>query len=346
MIKFKRLTIALLALLCVSATAWAQETITVTWTFADLQADAESTTFTKDGVTIQCDTRLSSGKSFNSPVTISTTLGNFTKIEITGGSNAPIQNDNFTNVGNVSTWTGNTASLTLPDAIAYANQFVFTIVPTGPEVTITGTSAEGQQATFEMPQYDVTATYTIKRDISVDVTATMGDGTDGVRYRVKKDGNKFIPAEMEMAAVPALFTVNDAIEQKALTQTQDYIVQIYAIDAEGQPTGNPMTFANFTFEPGIYAVKAVAADGSDYDGETALSNKFQLFEGYDLTVKPANDFSKGKVESVTVGTGSVTIDANTGEATKTDIAPETEVKIKAKRGYVIDKVEVKKTVQN
>ena len=140
-------------------------------------------------------------------------------------------------------------------------------------------------AMMVMPTNDVTATYTIKRDISVDVTATMGDGTDGVRYRVKKDGNnKFIPADMEMAAVPALFTVNDAIEQKALTQTQDYIVQIYAIDAEGQPTGDPMTFATFTFEPGIYAVKAVAADGSDYAGETALSNTFKLFQGYEVEV--------------------------------------------------------------
>jgi hypothetical protein len=158
--------------------------------------------------------------------------------------------------------------------------------PAGPVVTISqDTETKQYEASFKMPQYDVTATYTIKRDISVDVTATMGDGTDGVRYRVKKDGNnKFIPADMEMAAVPALFTVNDAIEQKALTQTQDYIVQIYAIDAEGQPTGDPMTFANFTFEPGIYAVRAVAADGSDYAGETALSNTFKLFQGYEVQV--------------------------------------------------------------
>jgi hypothetical protein len=67
-------------------------------------------------------------------------------------------------------------------------------------------------------------------------------------------------------------------------------VQIYAIDAEGQPTGDPMTFATFTFEPGIYAVKAVAADGSDYAGETALSNTFQLFQGYEITV-PAGEYA-------------------------------------------------------
>jgi hypothetical protein len=45
-----------------------------------------------------------------------------------------------------------------------------------------------------------------------------------------------------------------------------------------------MTFATFTFEPGIYAVKAVAAQGSDYDGETALSNTFKLFQGYEVEV--------------------------------------------------------------
>ena len=155
------------------------------------------------------------------------------------------------------------------------------------EVT-TNAASEGAtftEATFAMPAFDATAEYELVRDMSVQMTAQVGDGTqEQPRYRVKKDGNKFIPADMEMAAVPALFTVNDAIEQKALTQTQDYIVQIYAIDAEGQPTGEAMTFATFTFEPGIYAVKAVAADGSDYDGETALSNTFQLFQGYEVTV--------------------------------------------------------------
>ena len=87
----------------------------------------------------------------------------------------------------------------------------------------------------------------------------------------------------------ALFSVNDQIEQKVLTPTTDYIVNIYAIDEEGQPTGNPMTFADFTFEPGIYAVKAVAAEGSPYDGESALSNKFVLFQGYEVYV-PAGEY--------------------------------------------------------
>ena len=164
------------------------------------------------------------------------------------------------------------------------------VTPAAPGVEVTTNAAsEGAtftEATFNMPAYDATADYELVRDMSIQMTAQVGDGTqEQPRYRVKKDGNnKFIPADMEITAVPALFTVNDAIEQKALTQTQDYIVQIYAIEAEGQPTGEAMTFATFTFEPGIYAVKAVAAQGSDYDGETALSNTFKLFQGYEVTV--------------------------------------------------------------
>ena len=237
-----------------------------------------------------------SGKGFylaeNKYATIEALNGEIiTKVELTKGY---YYINNFycevgtTNIsGDVATVSGvNNTSLTFTASGALqinAVKVYYTAPEPAVEVTINEAKSE---ASFEMPQYDVTATYTIKRDISVDVTAQVGDGTqEQPRYRVKKDGsNKFIPADMEMAAVPALFTVNDAIEQKALTQTQDYIVQIYAIDAEGQPTGNPMTFANFTFEPGIYAVRAVAADGSDYAGETALSNTFQLFQGYEVEV--------------------------------------------------------------
>ena len=164
-----------------------------------------------------------------------------------------------------------------------------TIAPAGPEVTINDTKTE---ASFEMPQYDVTATYTIKRDISVDVTATMGDGTDGVRYRVKKaqQGEGYEPAEMDMMQVLALVAVNDGIEQKALTLNQDYFCRIYKLDEQTlQPTDDGVMLYEFDFAPGLYALKAFAKDDSDYAGETALSNTFQLFQGYQVVV-PAGEF--------------------------------------------------------
>lgn len=154
-------------------------------------------------------------------------------------------------------------------------------------VTLNDTKTE---AWFNMPTYDMTVDYELVRDMSIGLIAQVGDDPQvQPRYRVKKEDNVFKPADLSPAQVMALFSVSDQIEQKVLTPTTDYIVNIYAIDEEGQPTGDPMTFQNFSFEPGIYAVKAVAAEGSPYDGESALSNKFVLFQGYEVYV-PAGEY--------------------------------------------------------
>ena len=170
---------------------------------------------------------------------------------------------------------------------------VYETMPGSEPATVDVTINEAKtEASFKMPQYDVTATYTIKRDISVDVTATMGDGTDGVRYRVKKaqQGDGYEPAEMDMMQVLALVAVNDGIEQKALTLNQDYFCRIYKLDEQTlQPTGDGVKLNDFDFAPGLYALKAFAKNGSDYAGETALSNTFQLFQGYEVVV-PAGEF--------------------------------------------------------
>ena len=165
---------------------------------------------------------------------------------------------------------------------------VYETMPGSEPATVDVTINEAKtEASFKMPQYDVTATYTIKRDISVDVTATMGDGTDGVRYRVKKaqQGDGYEPAEMDMMQVLALVAVNDGIEQKALTLNQDYFCRIYKLDEQTlQPTDDGVKLADFDFAPGLYALKAFAKDDSDYAGETAFSNTFKLFQGYEVEV--------------------------------------------------------------
>ena len=87
---------------------------------------------------------------------------------------------------------------------------------------------------------------------------------------------------------------------------------------------------------GVQAVTQRETTGNHPDDRPVLA-KDEL-----LTVKPANDFSKGKLDKVVVGTEEITPDANTGEAAKTGIAPDTEVKLKAKKGYIIEEVEAKK----
>lgn len=287
--------------------AWAEESESITTTLPEAKTGSVEFTGTHFKITGQrADTDgMNLGSSTNRTITISALNGEIiTKVEMTISFKFySWEWEVLSTKGNVSGEYTTGKKLTLTDVdvsevtlsasnttTGYLQFNKFKIFYTMPAGTMT-LNADNTEATMEMPASDVTADYELVRDMSVQMTAQVGDGTqEQPRYRVKKDGKKFIPADMEMAAVPALFTVNDAIEQKALTQTQDYIVQIYAIDAEGQPTGQPMTFATFTFEPGIYAVKAVAADGSDYDGETALSNTFQLYQGYEITV-PAGEFA-------------------------------------------------------
>lgn len=160
-----------------------------------------------------------------------------------------------------------------------------------PDVEVTTNAAEEgatfTEATFKMPAFDATAEYELVRDMGIQMTATMGDGTDGVRYRVKKaqQGEGYEPAEMDMMQVLALVAVNDGIEQKALTQDQDYYCRIYKLDEQTlQPEGDGVMLYDFDFAPGLYALKAFAQDDSDYAGETAFSNTFKLFQGYEVEV--------------------------------------------------------------
>lgn len=160
-----------------------------------------------------------------------------------------------------------------------------------PDVEVTTNAAEEgatfTEATFAMPAFDATAEYELVRDMGIQMTATMGDGTDGVRYRVKKaqQGEGYEPAEMDMMQVLALVAVNDGIEQKALTQDQDYYCRIYKLDEQTlQPEGDGVMLYDFDFAPGLYALKAFAQDDSDYAGETAFSNTFKLFQGYEVEV--------------------------------------------------------------
>ena len=157
--------------------------------------------------------------------------------------------------------------------------------PTEPTVTLNDDKTE---ASFEMPTSDATVDYELVRDMSVQMTATMGDGTDGLRYRVKKseqNPGKYEPADMNILQVLTLVAVHDGIEQKALTLNQDYFCRIYKLDEQTkQPEGDGVLLFDFDFAPGLYALKAFATDDSNYDGETALSNTFKLFEGYELKI--------------------------------------------------------------
>ena len=202
------------------------------------------------------------------------------------------------------------------------------------------------EASFEMPTNDVTVNYMLVRDMqdATNPVAFTGLPSSGNIVVKKGSGGKYQPAE---ALTIQLIDPLAAEDAKNIIAADGITVKVLVGDG-GTPIEydqeNPITLEAFLadMKPGYYWIKAESTDeNSPYDG-TVYSSEFTVVEQYDLTVKPANDFSKKGLDAVTVGTESLTIDANTGEATKTGIAPDTKVKVKAKRGYVIDKVEGKK----
>ena len=106
-------------------------TITVTWNNDDITGSGNS--FTKDGVTITANYIDFPDKSFQGGGTFTTTLGNFTKIEVTtAGWYA--YGTGWSDSDEGGTWTGNASSVSFSgDIFGYGmgnTKFVFTIQPT------------------------------------------------------------------------------------------------------------------------------------------------------------------------------------------------------------------------
>ena len=268
--KFSRYLLTLVALFAISTGAWAQ-TVTVTWTLADLEANPDVTTFTKDGVTIKCGDRLSSGKSFNGPVTISTTLGNFTKIEITGSGNAPTTADGFTNDGNVSTWTGNAASISTGAAIAYATQFVFTIAPAEAPITVDW-NASTKTGTFSMPGGDVVLTPIYAPDAQF---AIENAGTDNEKVLVPAPVEGLCAGSGE--PIMTAGTTNEGTLYYTVTETDD----IPAFSTTTWTTTLPTAEA-FTTPCTVYGWAYIVGDDTHNDngvfGPYAITLKRDLFD--------------------------------------------------------------------
>ena len=221
-----------------------------------------------------------------------------------------------------------------------------------PDVEVTTNAASEQdlftEAKFNMPTFDVDVNYMLVRDMQdqANPVAFSGLPSSGNIVVKKGDDGKYQPAE---ALTIQLIDPLAAAEAQNIIGAEGITVKVL-VGNGGTPIEydqeNPITLEAFLadMKPGYYWIKAEPTDeNSLYDG-TVYSSEFTAVEQYDLTVKPADEYSKGKLDNVTVGSESVTIDATTGKVTKTGIDPDTEVKLKAKRGYVIEKVEAKKTV--
>ena len=136
------------------------------------------------------------------------------------------------------------------------------------EVIINDTKTE---ASFKMPQYDVTATYTLKRDMTVDVAGEMAD-----RIRIKKDGNDYQAVD----ATQMNPVVKDNLETNSpvtLTVTTDYTLQL---QKQSETNADEWTDAT-ALSVGNFRYKITGA--GNYSG-ICYSEEFALFEGYEIKV--------------------------------------------------------------
>lgn len=336
-----------LALLLTAVTgAWAADTYTIT--FSGFGNEACNKTVT--------DATLEYSETFN----MADVDGNYMQLYDVGGSNEYVsiskKNDTQITITVKSAFEGTvnvTVNYVNGDGDESARNISVTCVKSAPTIKVTTNAASKQdlftEAWFNMPTFDVDVNYELVRDMQDETNPVAFSGLPSSGNIVVKKGSDGKYQPIETLTIQLIDPLAPA-EAQNIIAADGITIKVLVGAENGQGAivydqDNPITLEAFLadMKPGYYRIKAVPTDEttSPYIG-TVYSSEFTVVEKYDLTVKPANDFSKGKVESVTVGSGSVTIDANTGEATKTGIDPETEVKIKAKRGYVIDKVEVKK----
>ncbi len=107
--------------------------ITVTWNNNDIPGTGSDTSFTKDGVTLTAGNIDFGEKNFMNGGTFTTTLGNFTKIEVTAGYVGMLSGTGWSGNDTEKTWTGNASSVSFSGGISGAGEginFVFTIEPT------------------------------------------------------------------------------------------------------------------------------------------------------------------------------------------------------------------------
>ena len=154
-----------------------------------------------------------------------------------------------------------------------------TVKKTGAEETVTVTINDAKtEASFTMPGYDVSVAYELIRDMTVAVSAKVGDGTDGYRFSIyKKEGGTYDLVD-DAADYPEIM---DNIDTKnpAEVAAKDYELQLQKLGDDGKTWANTADYS-----PGTFRLMVTGKEG--YDG-TIYTNTYVLYEQTSIT------FAKG-----------------------------------------------------
>lgn len=136
------------------------------------------------------------------------------------------------------------------------------------------------EASFDMPTYDMTVDYELVRDMAVSMTTKVGDGTDGVRFRIKKNAQSKYELVEEGANQPEVMDEIDA-QNPTEVPAAGYTLQLQKLADDGETWENVSDYSVGTF-------RYVVTGQGDYDG-IVYTNTFELFEGYVVKI-PANEY--------------------------------------------------------
>ena len=147
---------------------------------------------------------------------------------------------------------------------------------------VTTNAAEGEttftEASFTMPGYDVNVNYELIRDMTVAVSAKVGDGTDGYRFSIyKKEGGTYDLVD-DAADYPVIMDNIDA-KNPAEVAAKDYELQLQKLGDDGKTWTNTADYS-----PGTFRLMVTGKEG--YDG-TIYTNTYVLYEQTSIT------FAKG-----------------------------------------------------
>ena len=239
--------------------------------------------------------------------------------------------------------------------------------PAGPKVAWNASTKSG---TFAMPGSDVVLTPIYAKAAAFATTGTepevktllpeaaegviagtdaslIAEGTGIVAFAGTstdvKQGTLMYAIGTSATQAPALTDFNATVPTaKDIADDGATVYVWYYIQGADAPDGVAATLDN-TFDNTEPACLTVQVLTNKFDIQFNAANANTIEAGKATVTVGGTDktVTEGKLQGVKMGS-EVKVKANTGEATKTGVAPDTEVKIKAKRGYVIDKVEVKK----
>ena len=131
------------------------------------------------------------------------------------------------------------------------------------------------EASFDMPNYDLTVDYELVRDMSVSVDAEILN-----RIRIQLVENKYVPVT-PTEIIPAVTDNLDTKNPVTMTAATDYSLTLQKKGEGETPTWTDVNVEQDGLSVGIFRYQ-VTGTGL-YDG-IAYTNEFQLFEGYEIKV--------------------------------------------------------------